>query len=305
MKAASDSAAPLFDRYLIIDWSGANRPVKGANSIWIGAAKGANDGIRVDAPVNIQTRADAAEFISTQIEDALARNARLFIGLDFAFGYPEGAASYLAGEAHWRALWRVLADEVEDSPDNASNRFDLAGRWNRTRLPRPCYWGCPPGKAFAGLSPTKPKDLGDFAFRRVERACPPAKSVWQLSYAGAVGSQAMLGIARLAAIRARFAQNLSVWPFETEFASKLDAPVIMAEVYPSLFPVIPDAGEVIDAAQVRTLAQTFAALDASGRFHQLLDKPGGMTEEDTAAILTEEGWIVGAGHEDEALRIGL
>jgi hypothetical protein len=82
---------------------------------------------------------------------------------------------------------------------------------------------------------------------------------------------------------------VAVWPFEAAD----DAPVVLAEVYPSLLrgPVraAAAAGEIVDAAQVRLLSAALLRLAASGGLAPLLspDAP--------AAVLREEGWILGAG----------
>ena len=49
--------------------------------------------------------------------------------------------------------------------------------------------------------------------------------------------------------------------------------IVHAEIYPSLLPIQPTAGEVKDAAQVRTMASHFAALDDAGRTLRLVRRP--------------------------------
>jgi len=86
--------------------------------------------------------------------------------------------------------------------------------------------------------------------------------IWKLYGNGSVGSQALLGIPVLTALRndpllATFSQ---VWPFETGLRTPTlghnsRALIVYAEVYPSLLPIKAIEGEVKDSAQVRGLAQ--------------------------------------------------
>jgi len=124
--------------------------------------------------------------------------------------------------------------------------------------------------------------------RRVERRVPRAQPCWKLFTTGSVGSQALLGLPRLARLRRRYGEDLAVRPFEGRAA-----PLVLAEIYPSLLSEAvarqtrPD--EVRDAAQVRVLAQALARLPA--------DRLEAMLRMGDA----EEGWILGVGDED-ALR---
>jgi len=111
----------LFDRYIIVDWSAAGSPKTRADSIWIGHhADGAS------ALANPATRAEAEALLRRHIAEADAVGARLFMGFDFAFGYPEGAAAALTGDGDWRALWAQIAETMQDDAQNANNRFDVA-----------------------------------------------------------------------------------------------------------------------------------------------------------------------------------
>ena len=241
--------------------------------------------------------------IRNAVADALEKGQRLFIGFDFAFGYPAGAAQLFAGKADWWALWQVLGALVKDDEKNRSNRFEAAGQLNRISQHRDGgpFWGHPHQhkNKYDALSMKKPASLpASLSEKRLaERRTPGAKSVWQLSYNGAVGSQSLLGIPRLnTLLRDRpFRERIAVWPFETGFASDLSRPVTLAEIYPSVFGPPPATEAIKDAGQVRMLAEGFARLDAKNRFGNLLARPEGLSEEEYQSVIQEEGWIVGAG----------
>jgi precorrin-8X/cobalt-precorrin-8 methylmutase len=298
---------PLFDRYLIVDWSGAGQPVTGKNSLWACLARREDDRVVIEWTENFPTRHAFMQRIKTVVASALTRGESLLCGFDFAFGYPVGTAERLTGRADWRALWRKIADEIEDAPDNRNNRFDLASRWNATHFAgEPRFWGRPHQHVYADLSDKKPPApiAAPFAFRRSEHFAKGAKSVWQLAYNGSVGSQTLLGIACLSRYldESGHGEHVAVWPFETGFATAFEKPVVLAEIYPSLF-ALPEGDEVKDALQVGTVAGAFARFDTDGRLATLLDRPAMLAEEEVGASLAEEGWVLGIGH--HALARGL
>jgi hypothetical protein len=154
------------------------------------------------------------------------------------------------------------------------------------------FWGCPPSRASALLTPTRPGRLGFPARRLCERRAG-ARSTWQLFYNGSVGSQMLLGVPRLERLRRDPELGVRVWPFETGFRAPVDAPVTLAEVYPSLLPAAPANGEVKDRAQVRALAARFAELDRAGELPDVFGPPAEAGADQVETALREEGWILG------------
>ena len=287
----------MFDRMLVVDWSAANGPRTGRDSIWI-ADVDAEGAVALHNP---STRHEATAYVATAIERAIDRGERLLAGFDFAFGYP-AATDALPGEGAWEAVWAHLADHVEDDEGNRSNRFEVAAALNRRWPGGGPFWGHPPGRRYDGLAPTRPDydRLGVRERRHIDRAVPAASPVWKLAYTGSVGSQTILGIARLEGLRRRFGSTLRVWPFETDFASRLDAPAVLAEIYPSLWPHDPALHPVKDACQVATLARGFAAARDGERLAEMLRGPKDGPARDAA--LAAEGWMVGFTDERVALQ---
>ena len=289
---------PLFDRYAIIDWSAANTPTTGKDSIWIALATREGGEVRITETVNAPTRSAAMARLRQFFRDALAEGKTIFAGFDFPFGYPRGGAAAITGEAGWQALWAYFAEALQDRDDNFSNRFEVTGRLNRERLAfAPMYWGRPMHQEVPGLSVTKPDPYPTaLPERRLgEARTAKAQPVWKLNFTGSVGSQAITGIARLEQLRSdpEFAGKIAVWPFETRFAEAIAAPIVLAEIYPGLVDIEKGEKSCLDEAQVDTLAELFARLDAADRFGPLLDVPRDLSEDDLVAVLDEEGWIVG------------
>lgn len=278
-----------FDRVIVVDWSAANlptSPTNRANSIWIGChdAEGG-------AEWHHRTRAAAEAQLLTLIGTARADGLRLLIGFDFAMGYPSGFAARLTGTAKAPTVWRWLADAVTDTPDNRNNRFAVAARINALfpESPGP-FWSHPAGQPWPGLPYRRAgidyAALGLAEARAAEAVVPRAKSPWMLFNPGSVGSQSLLGLPMIH----RFSQmpGIAVWPFD----SLADAPVVIAEIYPSLLAgpvaILANAETLpADQAQVRLLSRALFALSRHNRLAPVFDTP---------PIAQEEGWILGAGH---------
>jgi len=273
-----------FDIVVMVDWSARSKPSPRAptkDAIFIAVAEGGTVAVTY-----CRTRADASSVLSDLFERALAAGQRVLAGFDFPFGYPAGFAEAVTGKADVFALWAWLADRIEDVEDNTNNRFDVAEAMNRMFPGVGPFWGCPTARATDDL-PMRGSLRHDHGWperRRVERDLARAQPVWKLFTTGSVGSQALLGLPRLQALRARFGDALAVRPFETRAA-----PIVLAEIYPSML----DAevrrqqrvGEILDAAQVRVMAQAFAALPEASLEAMLLEGD------------REEGWILGLGYE--------
>ena len=276
----------LFDRYIAVDWSAANRPRLGKDSIWI-----AETGRET---VNIATRSAAMALIADRLCDARAAADRVMVGFDFVFGYPRGAARAIASVAQWDSLWDYIAGRVVDRDDNSSNRFEVAAEINRA-LGVHLYWGHPHRHRYDHLSPKKPEHgYAVIPERRIAEAhCKGPQPVWKLTGVGSVGSQSLLGITRLQHLREQF-DEIGIWPFETDFERNL-APITVFEMYPSLFPITGRV-EPKDREQVETCVARFADLDAGGVLGQFLSAPAAVASE-RGILLAEEGWIAGVGHE--------
>lgn len=277
----------MFDRVIVVDWSAANlptSPTNRANAVWIGChdAEGG-------AEWHHRTRASAEAQLVTLIDTARASGQRVLIGFDFAMGYPAGFAARLTGEASAPDVWRWLAGAITDH-DNRNNRFEVATRINATfpEGPGP-FWSHPTGQSWPGLPFRRAgidyAALGLCETRAAEAAVPRAKSPWMLFNPGSVGSQSLLGLPMIH--RLSQLPGVAVWPFAAP-----DAPVVLAEVYPSLLagPVAILAngdGLTADQAQVRLLSRSLYRLAQADRLAPLFQAP---------PEAAEEGWILGAHH---------
>jgi precorrin-8X/cobalt-precorrin-8 methylmutase len=279
--------ARVFDDVVIVDWSAASTPRLGRDSIWIGHASAT-----ASEPLNVATRGQALRVVGDRLVDLIRQGRRVLIGFDFPYGYPRGTAEQIGlsgergDEPPWLRIWNELASLVTDGPTNANNRFEVAAELNRRGA---CFWGRP-ATSNAEVPPTKqPFTLPEFRAteQRLRSQARHPKSVWQLSGAGSVGSQALLGIPIVRALRfdERLADVSRVWPFETGFAFPRDVQVVHAEIWPGVVQSDATAHAIADARQVLTLARHFHEHGEP----ELFSAGAGDVE---AAV--EEGWILGA-----------
>ncbi|MCU4652523.1 molybdopterin guanine dinucleotide synthesis [Roseibacterium sp. SDUM158016] len=275
-----------FDTVAVVDWSARSvpspaRPSKDA--IFVGLCR---DG--AVATLYQRTRAQTMRSLRGLLDGELRAGRRVLLAFDFPFAYPNGFARAVTGEDDPLSLWAYLSRAVEDDERNGNNRFAVASGLNARFGADGPFWGHPQGAEVPGVPFRKPA-YAPFSFperRTIERLIPRSKPCFQLMGAGSVGSQALLGIARLQDLRDHYGEVLSVAPFEAP-----DTQVVLAECYPGLFARMIEAraraGEIPDRAQVRVLAWALGRL------------PGHRLD----ALLREgdpvEGWILGHGATDE------
>lgn len=294
--------ARLFDAYAMVDWSAANSPKLGADSIWYAIVKADGQRGRPYRLENVATRNAATEDLCGTLSQLLDAGLRVLVGFDFPFGFPAGTAARLGLKGlPWRALWQTLSDSLTDAEDNATNRFDVAESLNREisgeAFP---FWGNVreeerPFLRRRGRRAHGPNDLSER--RLCDLRLPRTQPVWKLAGIGAAGSQALTGIPRVWQIRRdpRLAPYTHIWPFETGLRVDSRAKLVLAEIYPSQIVATPIPDLPKDAAQVVAMADHLAALDASDSLAILFSGDPALTERERGFVEREEAWILGAG----------
>lgn len=278
-----------FDTVVVVDWSSGNdtgpRPRKDA--IWTAVAR-AGQG---EAPVYHRNRRIVETWLLDFLREETASGRRVLAGFDFPFGFPKGFARSVAGTEDPLALWDWFDENLTDSGE-INDRFDLAGRINSLFDGTGPFW-------FNGLQrdiPHLPRKgterdgLHGLPERRLaEERAAGAFPLWQMGGTGAVGGQAITGMAALSRLRQTLGDAVAVWPFEP-----LERPVALIEVWPSLLSAEVARVERFytcrDAAQVVVLAEALSRAEGAGQLPALL-----ATEDDCR--IREEGWIAGLGQE--------
>jgi molybdopterin molybdotransferase len=289
-----------FDTVVVVDWSAAAKPTpkrESADAIWIGVARA--DGSTED-PVYVRSRPDAEGWLEDMIGREGEKDRRVLVGFDFPFGYPKGLAGRIVGSDDPRHLWDWMAGAFDDLP-KGQGRFDLAAKINSSFEEDGPFWFNGLRRDIEGLPRREPRTppKGIARMRLVEQHAPGAFACWQMGGAGAVGSQAMTGMATLARLRRRLAGPVATWPFEDPDA----APVVLAEIWPSLVREavarrmacecfvrrVCNRRPIRDAAQVAVLSEALMRQQMRGGLGALLEATAGPDSD----RVKEEGWILG------------
>jgi hypothetical protein len=255
-----------FDRYVGIDYSGAEYPETPLPALQVYAAQGDNPAERVPPPSayggkakNWSRRAIALWLVG------LARSGSRFIaGIDHCFSLP----------LDWFHSLRLATwDEF---------LLDFVRRW-------PTH---SPGVSVQSLLPDIGKQIDPSSdFRLSDRWTQAAKSVFSFQGPGAVGKSTFAGIPWLHFLREQAGDRLHFWPFDG-----FDIPwgrSVVLEVYPALctrrYPREGGNQHQHDAYSVASWLRDMDAREALGRYF----RPPLTPEEELRAGL--EGWIFGVG----------
>jgi hypothetical protein len=315
---------PLFDFYIMVDWSGGTRRRgRRADTIWI-----AHGPITADTPLTESpfSRTEAIHLIHSLLLKETGTRRRVLLCFDFAYGYPmdfPAALQAVTGKSDrdlpWLMVWQYLSEEIKDDegtrprakPSNRSNRFEVANRINALLSPTlestGPFWCASPASTYPYIPQKRPPepfqtDQG-YAVQGLRLTDKHARSgsPFRLFGTASVGSQSLTGIARLHQLRTdpELAALSAVWPFETDWATKANwlpkhVLILHAEIYPSTRDPLPD--EIRDRGQVRAMWEWARDLDQQNLLWREFCRPVGIevgSKEDLAIQLTE-GWILGA-----------
>lgn len=270
----------MFDTVLMVDWSGGNDRGKSPKKDAIWTCIGRHG--QAETPIYHRNRQNAEIYLLDILKTERNAKRRTLAAFDLCFAFPSGFAEKLTGNPAPLDLWDWFEEQVKDSP-KANNRFDLAGAINAKFPGVGPFWGNGLQRDIAAL-PRKGNDRAKHGFaekRAADLAVKGAFSPWQLSGAGAVGSQVIMGMPTLSRLRNRLGKDVTVWPFE-----KPDSMIVLAETYFSLVPVETHRHPIKDAAQVSQYAAAFSGLGPEA-WAQLFD-----------VAASDEGWVLGSGQED-------
>ncbi|HEX2225850.1 MAG TPA: hypothetical protein VHM64_01835 [Candidatus Binatia bacterium] len=312
---------PLFDAFIMVDWSGGDRRRAGKQDcIWIAHGRATGSGPTTVSP---PSRTEAEQLIRSQLETVVGpAKGRVLLSADFGYGYPAGFSSLLpkplAGELPpWRIVWHYLKKHVQDDlgtrpawqPTNRSNRFEVASAINTIASapasPGP-FWCLFQSGGYACVPQKRPAQPffssgTPIASRRITDERAGSDTPFRLFGTGSVGSQVLTGIPRLERLRfgSQFARCSAVWPFETGWAPATgawldsDIRILHAEIYPSVRAPLSDT--IKDRGQVRAMWHWARDLDARDLLLREFAIPQGIASgsREDIVIRSEEGWILG------------
>lgn len=274
----------MFDNILVVDWSGGNDrgPKPKKDAIWAALIEQGT----ARPSQYFRNRAEVEAYLLALFTEKRDAGQTLLAGFDFPFGYAGGFAEKITGSSDPLRLWDYYAENLLDTPKK-NNRFALANSLNQHFPGTGPFWFNASRKDLPDL-PHKGRDRHGHGLpekRLCESLAKGAFSCWQLGGAGAVGSQAITGMASLSRLRARLPGQISVWPFEP-----LTTPIALVEVWPSLHAAQIRAamqeGDIKDEVQVRITAANIAAAQTAGTLCAALATV-------PKSARQSEGWILG------------
>jgi hypothetical protein len=304
----------LFDVYFALDFSARSKPTRRKESpdaLWLAELVVEAEGAAlVTSEKYCRTRYEVYAHLLSRLLYHLDHHHRIFLGVDFALGYPQGFARALGLDdtiPAWKATWELLTALIQEYPNNRNNRFAVASALNaRINAPTPGpFWGCPPSQQSPYLLPTSAlypfrvsQTLTLERLRHTERATTAAQPTWKLNGNGSVGGQTLLGIPFLQRLITELAKvtHTDIFPFTWHFRPQVPsapAQLLVAEIYPSIIRLPLDPILIKDQSQVRNTVLHFATLDREGTLAPSFAPPATLPSEASQQCINEEGWIVG------------
>lgn len=255
----------LFDRYIGIDYSGAQTPTTSLKGLRVYLADRKASPVEVPPPPSPRkywTRRGLAEWLAARLVEAVPT----IVGIDHSFSFP---LRYF--EVH-RLLpeWPVFLDDFQRHwPTNEDNTYV---EFVRDGV-------CGDGDARSGNS----------RWRRITEERAGAKSVFHFDVPGSVAKSTHAGLPWLRYLRQRLGERVHFWPFDGwEIPTGRSA---LVEVYPSLWSKsIPREGRTADQHDAYVAASWMRQVDMDGILGKFL-KPSMLPGEYPVARI--EGWILG------------
>lgn len=258
---------PQFERYIGIDYSGAETPDKSLKGLRI------YDATKDQAPVEVLPPAGARKYwsrrgIAEWLVAELSSGPATLVGIDHAFSFPMRYFEENALAADWSLFLEDFHQHWPTDEKNMYVDFVREGRYGK------------------GM-----ERMGDSRWRRMAEERSRAKSVFHFDVQGSVAKSTHSGLPWLLYLRRQLGQRLHFWPFDG-WAPPAGRSVI-AEVYPALwnriYPIEDRDSHQQDAYSV---ARWMRQADADGSLETSFHPQLGEAQRKVALV---EGWILGLG----------
>ncbi|MCP9447868.1 MAG: hypothetical protein NNA22_09920 [Nitrospira sp.] len=260
------TGAPLFDRYIGIDYSGAKTPTTSLKGLRIYVAGRDHDPVEILPPPSRRrywTRKGTAQWLLERLSEPI----RTLVGIDHGFSFPLQYFEQHRLPLDWPAFLEDFhhywpTDEDHVSIDDV--RYGRVGT-GQARLGHPRW------------------------LRLTERRARAAKSVFRFDVEGSVAKSTHAGLPWLLMLRRLLGTQVHFWPFDGWHLPP-DRSVI-AEVYPSLWRRdVPPEGRTPDQQDAYVIAAWMRKGDQAGTLTGSFS-PTLAAEERAQALI--EGWILG------------
>lgn len=259
-------SAPLFSRYLGIDYSGAqtiDASLPGLRVFEAVPELGPHEILPPPGPRRYWSRKGLAEWLLEQLGDG----PPTLVGIDHGFSFP---TRYFEVH-HLPCNWDAFLDDFQHHwPSDRENVYVQCVR---------------DGRIGKGAERT-----GDARWRRVtEEQSHGGKSVFHFDVPGSVAKSTHAGLPWLRFLRRKLGAELHFWPFDgwTPPPGKS----VIAEVYPSLWSrSYPREGRTPDQHDAYSIARWMRETDSQAALPDYFNPPINATLRTVASL---EGWILG------------
>ena len=255
---------PSFERYIGIDYSGAETPASSLKGLRVYAADRSTEPQEVTPPPSRRkywTRRGIAEWLVEMLRDESPK----LIGIDHGFSFP---LQYF--EQHKLPLdWSSFLDDFQHHwPTDENIYVDFVRH---------------------GVCGNCAARSGKTGWRRITEVRARAKSVFHFDVQGSVAKSTHAGIPWLRHIRQHAANRVHFWPFDGWNAPPNRS--VVAEIYPVLWSrTFPSAGRTQDQQDAFAGAEWLRRAGTNGSLEKFLNPELAPHERTTAEI---EGWILG------------
>jgi hypothetical protein len=254
-----------FDRYIGIDYSGAETPSASLKGLRVYMAEGSAPPVEVPPPRSPRkywTRRGIAEWQA----ERLSEDVPTLVGMDHGFSFPLRYFEVHALKPDWPAF---LDDFQRHWPTDQDIYVDFVRE----------------GAVGSGAA-----RMGDARWRRLtEERAGSAKSVFHFDVQGSVAKSTHAGIPWLRFIRRRLGNRVHFWPFDG-----WDTPAgrsVIAEVYPALWSrSFARDGRDSDQHDAYSIAAWLSRADGDAGLAAFLNPDLTPSERTVAQV---EGWILG------------
>jgi hypothetical protein len=259
------AGAPAFERYIGIDYSGAETPVSSLKGLRVYMAAPTSPPHEVQPPPSPRkywTRRGIYEWLT----DRLAEDEPTLVGIDHAFSFPLAYFQKYAIPLDWTGF---LEDFCRHWPTDGDHVYVDFVRY---------------GSVGDGSART-----GDPRWRRLTETRTRAKSVFHFDVQGSVAKSTHAGLPWLLHLRRRFEDRLHFWPFDGWQIPPGRSAVI--EVYPALWShAFPQGDRDPHQRDAYAIAGWMRQAESNGSLSAHLNPHLAEGEQRAAEI---EGWILG------------
>lgn len=260
-----NNTSPAFDRYIGIDYSGAETPISSLKGLRVYVADQASAPVEVlppHSPRKYWTRRGIAEWLV----ERLTEDVPTVVGIDHSFSFP---LRYFEVH-HLLPDWPSFLDDFQQHwPTDGNNMYvDFVRN---------------------GLHGKGEERMGNARWRRITEERARAKSVFHFDVQGQVAKSTHAGLPWLRYLRQRLAESVHFWPFDGWDIPQGCSAIV--EAYPSLYrqDFAPE-GRTPDQHDAYSIAAWMQQADLNGQLASFLNPNLTPPERGVAEV---EGWILG------------